>query len=105
MSRRELIEWVVMLLMIVAWWPRIFLGYDPLWYHILVYYVSPVILVLITVRRIRANQEGFRYSERMMQGLEKPDVSGSEAGESGPQPPRPQLPFAPPSRNDDDDES
>lgn len=102
MSRRELVEWIVMMLLIFAWWPRIFLGYDPLWYHILIYYVSPVILVIIAVRRFRANQEGFRYSERMMRGEEMPDVSGGEAGASGPQPPRPSLPFAPPSQNDDE---
>jgi hypothetical protein len=104
MSRWELAEWIVMLLLIVAWWPRIFLGYDPLWYHILIYYVSPVILILICVRRFRANQAGFRYSERMIQGEETPDVSGDEASADRPQPPRAQLPFVPSAHDDDDDD-
>jgi hypothetical protein len=80
MSRRELIEWIVMLVIVVAWWPRIFMGYDPLWYHILIYYVSPVVLVVIFINRYRNMQAGFQYSEDMMQSeAGQPD---QEAGES-----------------------
>ncbi len=66
MSRSELVEWVVIIGTIVAWWPRIFFGYDPLWYHILIYYFSLPILVIILVRRFRANEAGFRVSEEML---------------------------------------
>jgi len=66
MSRSELAEWVVIIGIIVAWWPRIFFGYDPLWYHILIYYFSLPILVIILVRRFRANEAGFRVSEDML---------------------------------------
>ncbi|MFO7947026.1 MAG: hypothetical protein R6V19_09435 [Armatimonadota bacterium] len=66
MSRRELVEWIVILVIIVAWWPRIFLGYDPLWYHALVYWVSPVILIVIFLQRFRRMQAGFEHSERMI---------------------------------------
>ncbi|HCU33902.1 MAG TPA: hypothetical protein DGT21_00230 [Armatimonadetes bacterium] len=66
MSRTELVEWIVIIGTIVAWWPRIFLGYDPLWYHILIYYVSLPVLVIILVRRFRANEAGFRVSEEML---------------------------------------
>lgn len=68
MSRKELIEWIVILVIIVAWWPRIFLNYDPLWYHILIYYVSPVVLFLIFLNRHRKMQAGFDYSEAMIEG-------------------------------------
>ncbi len=76
MSRRELIEWIAILVIIVAWWPRIFLGYDPLWYHALVYWVSPVILFVIFLHRFRRMQAGFEHSEQMI----KEQSGQSEAG-------------------------
>ena len=66
MSRTALVEWIAIIGIIVAWWPRIFLGYDPLWYHILIYYFSLPILAIILVRRFRANEAGFRVSEDML---------------------------------------
>ncbi|MFP3904738.1 MAG: hypothetical protein ACLFWB_10900 [Armatimonadota bacterium] len=67
MSRRELVEWIAILVIIVAWWPRIFFGYDPLWYHALVYWVSPIILFVIFLHRFRRMQAGFKHSEEMIE--------------------------------------
>lgn len=66
MERRELIEWIVIIAIIVAWWPRIFLGFDPPWYHALIYYVSPLVLIIIFVGRLRKMQEGLAYSQKVM---------------------------------------
>ncbi len=79
-----------MLALIVAWWPRIFVGYDPAWYHILLFYVSPIVLIFIAVRRFRDMQEGFKHSERMIKGqhlMQPPDPAakqGPPATPSGP---------------------
>ncbi len=66
MERKEIIEWALILLVIVAWWPRIFLDYDPLWYYVLTQYVSPIVLVVILVRRYRRVQEGLEYSRKIV---------------------------------------
>lgn len=66
MQRTELIEWIVMIGVIVAWWPRVFMGYDPLWYHVLVYYVTPLALIVIFVRRYRRMEKGLEYSQKVM---------------------------------------
>ncbi|NPV46424.1 MAG: hypothetical protein HPY69_05680 [Armatimonadetes bacterium] len=67
MSRDEIIEWAVILLSVVLWWPRLFLGYDPLWYHLLIYYAVPVALIVIFVRRFRRMRAGLEYSEKVVQ--------------------------------------
>ena len=105
MSRRELVEWILILLIIIAWWPRVFLGYDPLWYHILIYYLAPVVLILIFVRRFRAMQEGFDYSERMMKAQRPTQTLDSGLSDQKQQsPPSSPLPFmAPPEEDDDSD--
>jgi hypothetical protein len=107
MNRVEVIEWIVIMLVIVSWWPRIFLGYgynhDPMWYHLLTHYVSPLVLIVIVLRRWRRMQEGFHYSEEMLQHQQmgKP---GSESGETQSADGRtPSLPFVPPSASEDDD--
>lgn len=66
MERRELVEWIVIIAIIVAWWPRIFLGFDAAWYYALIYYVSPVVLILIFVGRYRKMQAGLEYSQKVM---------------------------------------
>ena len=103
MSRRELVEWFLILLIIIGWWPRIFLGYDPLWYHILIYYVAPLVLVVVLLRRFRAMQEGFEYSERMMKGQRPVQPLDSDASDGKQQsPPGSALPFVAPPEEDDD---
>ncbi len=103
MSRRELVEWIVILLIIIAWWPRVFLGYDPLWYHVLIYYITPVVLILIFLRRFRAMQEGFEYSERMMKAQRPTQPLDSDLSDvKHKSPPGSSLPFIAPPEEDDD---
>jgi|WetSurMetagenome_2_1015567.scaffolds.fasta_scaffold1771258_2 hypothetical protein len=68
MEKSEMWEWVIILLCVVGWWPRIFLNYDPLWYHLLIYYVAPIVLIVIAVRRYRRMKAGLDYSEHMLSG-------------------------------------
>ena len=67
MARDELVEWIIIILSVVLWWPRLFLGYDPLWYHVLSSYAVPIALVVILVRRIRRMKAGLDYSEKVVQ--------------------------------------
>jgi len=86
MERNEFIEWIIIILVIVAWWPHIFLGYDPLWYHILIYYVTPSTLVVILVIRYRRVREGFEYSEQVIKAQHKAagrDMLGSPRDQQG----------------------
>ncbi len=66
MERRELVEWIVIIAVIVAWWPHIFFRYDPAWYHALIYVVGPIALIVIFVGRWRRVQEGFEYSRKIV---------------------------------------
>jgi len=63
MHRSELIEWIIIIACIVGWWPRIFWGYNPGWYHLLVYYLVPATLVVISLRRFARMRAGLQYSE------------------------------------------
>jgi uncharacterized protein (DUF983 family) len=72
MDRTELIEWIIIIVSILAWWPYILIrggmvawGY-PLWYHVLIHYVVPLILVLIFVRRYRRMKAGLDYSQQVV---------------------------------------
>jgi hypothetical protein len=67
MARDELVEWIIIILSVVLWWPRLFLGYDPLWYHVTIYYLVPIALVAIFVRRYRRMKAGLEYSEKVVQ--------------------------------------
>ncbi|MFQ6099425.1 MAG: hypothetical protein ACE5O2_16960 [Armatimonadota bacterium] len=56
MSTREKVEWAVIILGVVAWWPKIFLRdysfvYHPA-YNFLCYAVVPLALLFIFVRRV-----------------------------------------------------
>jgi len=63
MQRAELWEWIILILCIILWWPRIFWGFDALLYHILIYYLVPVALLIIFIRRYVRMKEGLKYSE------------------------------------------
>jgi hypothetical protein len=80
MARDELIEWIIMILCVLLWFPRIFFGFNPLWYHLLIYYVEPVALVVIFVRRYRRMKAGFEYSEKVARSQipGRPDSTDSE---------------------------
>ena len=66
MSRAELIEWLVMILVIVLWWPLIFTDWGPTYYRFPLYAFSAVSLIAILLRRLARMQEGFAVSEQMM---------------------------------------
>lgn len=65
MERSELIEWVVIILCIVAWWPLVFLNFGPSWYRLLLYGGEPVAMLIILVRRFRRMKAGLEYSEQV----------------------------------------
>ena len=67
MSRGELAEWLLMIGVIVSWWPLIFLGWSPVAYRVGLYAGSGVILAVILVRRVLRLQEGLLYSRRIIQ--------------------------------------
>jgi len=68
MHRTELIEWIIIIASIVLWWPRIFMGYDAVWYHLLIYYAVPVALLVICFRRYGRMKAGLKFSEDSLKG-------------------------------------
>lgn len=72
MHRSELIEWIIIIAGIVAWWPRIFWGYDPGWYHALIYYIFPLALIVIFFRRFARVRAGLKYSEDVAKTQQPP---------------------------------
>ena len=57
MSRREKIEWAIILLAIAALWPKIFVPHGALSnhivYNVLVFAVLPIALIVVFVARLR----------------------------------------------------
>ncbi len=74
MPRAELIEWIVMLAIIVAWWPMVFLGWGPVYYRFPLYVASLIALAIIFIRRLRRTREGLAESERMKQAAPKSEA-------------------------------
>ncbi|MFW6156575.1 MAG: hypothetical protein ACOC7J_04590 [Armatimonadota bacterium] len=66
MRKDELVEQFIMIAVLVGFLVHIFTGYDPRWFHALLYYVSPIVLAVILVRRYRRMQEGFDYSRKIV---------------------------------------
>ncbi|MGD9495096.1 MAG: hypothetical protein AB7Y46_02175 [Armatimonadota bacterium] len=92
MERRELIEWVVIIAGILAWWPRIFMGYDAGWYNALIYAVYPIVLIAILVTRWRRVHEGFEYSRKIVDAQHQAsgrNILGPQPQSGGPQSPYP----------------
>lgn len=86
MERSEIIEWALIILVIVAWWPWIFLGYDAGWYFILTHYVSPIVLAIILWRRYRRVQKGFAFSRKIVDAQQQAtgaNVLGRDTEASG----------------------
>jgi hypothetical protein len=69
MHRSELIEWIISIACILLWWPRIFSGYDPVWYHLVIYYLVPLTLLVIFFRRYGRMKAGLKYSEDSLKNL------------------------------------
>ncbi len=94
MDRSELAEWIVMLLVIVMWWPPLLFGWGPDWYRYPLYVVSIVTLSYILARRWRRMQEGLRHSQQMLDAQRMRDA--------GVGPPVPGAPSVPRVENNDE---
>ena len=66
MTRSEFIEWLLMLLIIILWWPVLFGSWSADWYRWSLTVFSAVTLSVIFVRRLKKVNEGFEMSESMM---------------------------------------
>ena len=66
MARYEILEWLVMILVIILWWPLLFMGYDWPVYRVVISVGSLVAVGVIFVRRLKRINEGFNESEQMM---------------------------------------
>jgi hypothetical protein len=55
MKKSELIEWIVIFVALVSFWPRI-LGYQSTWYRIWMVVVL-MAMIVVTVRRVRHIRE------------------------------------------------
>jgi len=94
MRRDELIEQIIMIAVIVGFLVHIFTGYDARWFHVALYYVSPIALAVILVRRYRRMQEGFEFSRKIVDAQHQAtgaNVVGRDpqSGSAGPQSPYP----------------
>ncbi|MBD3293107.1 MAG: hypothetical protein GF393_09295 [Armatimonadia bacterium] len=92
MRRDELIEQIIMIAVLVGFLYHIFTGYDPRWFHVLLYYVSPVALAVIFVRRYRRMQEGFEYSRKIVDAQHQA-TGANVVGRDPQQPQGPQSPY------------
>ena len=66
MRTDELVEQMIMIAILVGFLVHIFTGYHPEWLRILLYYVSPLVLLVIFYRRYKRMQEGFEYSRKVV---------------------------------------
>ena len=66
MERGEWLEWVGLILVIVAWWPIALFAWDPLYYRIPLYVFSGAVLATVLVRRVRRMHGGLRASREMV---------------------------------------
>ncbi len=74
MAPGELAEWIVMIAIVVGWWPIVFFGWAPPYYRFPLYSISLIALVIIFLRRLRRIREGLEESERMKQGAPKSEA-------------------------------
>ena len=65
MSRDELIEGIVMIAIIIGFWPVAFLGWFPDIYKYAYYGISGVLVILIFIRRLARIRAGLKYSRKM----------------------------------------
>ncbi len=107
MSKTELVEWTVMILIIVLWWPVVFMAWGPAWYQYPLSVVSFGALLVIFRNRLRRLNQGFQVSEEMMEARHKaeemarggrPSLDEKEAPDVSEQ-----LPFMPPPVPPDDE--
>ncbi len=91
MSRDELIEGIIMLLIIIGFWPVVFLGWFPDLYKYAYYGISGVLVILIFIRRLARVRAGLKYSHKMRDLQEEAQSSDSP------------MPFLPPDESDSED--
>ena len=91
MSREELIEALIMIGIIVAFWPMLLLEAIPPHVRYLFYGVAGVLVVIIFIRRLGRIRAGLKYS-RNMRDLQEQIKTGGQP-----------TPLIPPDESDDDD--
>ncbi len=89
MPRDELLEWIALIVVIVAWWPGALFGWFPLWYKLTVYIFSLGVVGVILVRRVRKVRENLRYSREIMEAQRRAQPRPPLEGPPGGQPPPP----------------
>ena len=91
MSREELIEAIIMIGIIVAFWPMLLLEAIPPRIRYVFYGVAGVLVLIIFIRRLGRIRAGLKYS-RQMRDLQ-------EQAQTGDRP----MPFMPPDDSDSQD--
>ncbi|GEM_PF-5422439 len=66
MRTDELVEQIVMIAILVGFLVHIFTGYSPDWLRLVLYYVSPIVLLVILYQRYKRMQEGFEFSRKIV---------------------------------------
>jgi len=92
MRRDELVEQIIMIAILAGFLVHIFTGFNPEWLRITLYYVSPVVLLVIFYRRFRRMQEGFEVSRKMVDAQHQAsgrNVLGQDGSTGGVQSPYP----------------
>lgn len=84
MHRSELIEWIVIMLCVVLFWPILFWS-APEWYRLGYYLFAVVSMLIIFFRRFARMRAGLKYSEDSSKNLPGDLRSGGD----GPFPPGP----------------
>ena len=90
MPRDELIEAIVMIAIIIAFWPMLLLEAIPPRVRYLFYGVAGVLVVIIFIRRLGRIRAGLKYS-RKMRDLQEQIKTGGQP-----------MPFMPPDDSDND---
>lgn len=91
MRRDELVEQLIMIAVLVGFLVYIFTDYDPRWFHVTLFYVSPVVLIAILIRRYRRLQEGFEYSKKVVDAQHQ--ATGANVVGRDPRPGNVQSPY------------
>lgn len=99
MTRTEIGEAIAMIVVIMAWWPFVLLGWRPPTYRLILYSVSAIVVIVIFVRRARRLHEALQHSRRIIEQQQKmkagpPSPMRLDGPPSGGKP-RPQGPSGP----------
>ncbi len=76
MSREELIEAIIMIGIIVAFWPMLLLEAIPTGVRHLFYAMAGVVVVIIFIRRLGRIRAGLKYSREMRDFQEQAKTGG-----------------------------